>query len=322
MILNCHIPDMGRCIGLFRGIPLAGIRTASTVAVTALLLFGLGASQALAGNDALADLVPPTPDARLGYIYEFPPETPEQNQARHALVAQRRADLPIICHRGADRYAPENTMEAYSFAIDYGAYGIEIDPRRSKDGILYIMHDDTFDRTTNCTGRGQDKNYYDMLACPIRGLGITTRVPTLIAILEMARQRGALIHLDMKEDVEQDFMRLMTWGDMWDHLILTNNGSRIMAQPSYRPLVYKSGVPSPNWSPQQLADYLASPGNMIFIGNHPTDPRPAATALGRAIPGPQPIPLSLYAWWLPDGTYIPVPTDPEPVTSSASLQVH
>lgn len=58
----------------------------------------------------------------------------------------------LACHRGANQVAPENTYAASKAAIALGADYIEIDVRMSRDGVAYILHDDTVDRTTNGTG--------------------------------------------------------------------------------------------------------------------------------------------------------------------------
>lgn len=58
----------------------------------------------------------------------------------------------IVCHRGACRLAPENTLASALAALDEGGDIIEIDVRQAADGSLWLMHDDSIDRTTN--GRG------------------------------------------------------------------------------------------------------------------------------------------------------------------------
>ncbi len=55
----------------------------------------------------------------------------------------------ILAHRGASMIAPENTLIAADLAAQLGAYGFESDVRISKDGIAFIMHDETLQRTTN-----------------------------------------------------------------------------------------------------------------------------------------------------------------------------
>ena len=47
----------------------------------------------------------------------------------------------IWAHRGASGYAPENTMEAFILAHQYGADGIELDVQMSADGELVITFD-------------------------------------------------------------------------------------------------------------------------------------------------------------------------------------
>lgn len=62
----------------------------------------------------------------------------------------------LVCHRGANQIAPENTYAAAEGAIEYGAGFIEVDVRASKDGVLYIIHDETVDRTTDGSGAVAD----------------------------------------------------------------------------------------------------------------------------------------------------------------------
>jgi glycerophosphoryl diester phosphodiesterase len=67
---------------------------------------------------------------------------------------KRMGDMNIVslAHRGASAYAPENTLAAFYKAIETGANGIELDLRRSKDGVIVVIHDATVDRTTNGSG--------------------------------------------------------------------------------------------------------------------------------------------------------------------------
>ncbi len=62
------------------------------------------------------------------------------------------SDIEIVVHRGANRQAPENTIASARKAIESGADYVEFDVHRSKDGVHYIIHDRTLDRTTNGTG--------------------------------------------------------------------------------------------------------------------------------------------------------------------------
>lgn len=65
--------------------------------------------------------------------------------------------IKVWAHRGASAYAPENTMEAFILANQYGADGIEIDVQLSKDGEIVVIHDEKIDRTSN--GKGKVRSY-------------------------------------------------------------------------------------------------------------------------------------------------------------------
>lgn len=47
----------------------------------------------------------------------------------------------MIAHRGASRAAPENTREAFRLARRLGADMVELDVRRTGDGVLAVHHD-------------------------------------------------------------------------------------------------------------------------------------------------------------------------------------
>lgn len=48
----------------------------------------------------------------------------------------------VYAHRGDRSRAADNTIEAYSLAVAAGADGIELDVRRTRDGVLIMSHDD------------------------------------------------------------------------------------------------------------------------------------------------------------------------------------
>lgn len=55
--------------------------------------------------------------------------------------ARRNRELLLLGHRGARRYAPENTLEAFNLALEHGCHGFEFDVRRTFDGHAVICHD-------------------------------------------------------------------------------------------------------------------------------------------------------------------------------------
>ena len=61
-----------------------------------------------------------------------------------------------IAHRGAGKLAPENTMSAFRLGAQYGYRMFECDAKLSSDGVLFLLHDATLQRTTNGQGTGGD----------------------------------------------------------------------------------------------------------------------------------------------------------------------
>ena len=60
--------------------------------------------------------------------------------------------IRAFSHRGGRMERDENTAQAFQDSWDAGYTGFETDIRRTADGVLYLTHDCTLDRTTNGTG--------------------------------------------------------------------------------------------------------------------------------------------------------------------------
>ncbi len=60
--------------------------------------------------------------------------------------------IRAFSHRGGRLERDENTATAFQDSWDAGYTGFETDIRRTADGVLYLTHDSTLERTTNGTG--------------------------------------------------------------------------------------------------------------------------------------------------------------------------
>lgn len=58
----------------------------------------------------------------------------------------------LLAHRGDNTHAPENTLPAFTQAIQNGADGVELDAKLTADGRVIVIHDGTVNRTTDGKG--------------------------------------------------------------------------------------------------------------------------------------------------------------------------
>lgn len=58
-----------------------------------------------------------------------------------------------VAHRGAGGLAPENTLAAFRLGASHGYRMFECDVKLSADGIPFLLHDSTLERTTNSSQR-------------------------------------------------------------------------------------------------------------------------------------------------------------------------
>ena len=58
----------------------------------------------------------------------------------------------IVAHRGGGKLAPENTLAGIDVGAKLGHTMIEFDVKLSQDGEIFLLHDDTLDRTSNGWG--------------------------------------------------------------------------------------------------------------------------------------------------------------------------
>jgi glycerophosphoryl diester phosphodiesterase len=80
----------------------------------------------------------------------------EEIIARSVLKRITKRPVRISHHRGANRYAPENTLPAFEKSIRLGADFVEFDVRTTSDGQFFLLHDGDLRRTTNGSGPIRD----------------------------------------------------------------------------------------------------------------------------------------------------------------------
>ncbi|KQP43251.1 glycerophosphodiester phosphodiesterase [Pseudorhodoferax sp. Leaf274] len=67
-----------------------------------------------------------------------------------------------VAHRGAGKLAPENTLAAFRLGAAHGYRMFECDVKLSADGVPFLLHDATLERTTNGQGTAGDKPWDEL----------------------------------------------------------------------------------------------------------------------------------------------------------------
>ncbi len=126
----------------------------------------------------------------------------EEVIARQTLKKIGAKPVKIAYHRGAGRYAPENTLPALEKAIRLGADFVEFDLQTTRDGGFVLLHDRNLNRTTN--GRGPAREW-DLVKIQSLDAGswfgrpfVQTPVPTFEDFLKAVGDRVEL-YVDAKD---------------------------------------------------------------------------------------------------------------------------
>lgn len=96
----------------------------------------------------------------------------------------------LFGHRGySDQYS-ENTMLAFSKAIESGFDGIETDVHKTKDGVLVLCHDEKINRTSDGKGYIKDMTYEELCAYNFGTKENPQRISLLKELLELCKGKN------------------------------------------------------------------------------------------------------------------------------------
>ena len=126
------------------------------------------------------------------------------------------SDLKIAGHRGGYYFNyPESSLSLLNYLskqFKNDTIIAEIDLRKSKNGTIYIMHDETVDRTTTGTGKIDqlDDNYLEGLFLKKENGEITKkRIPTFEEVLQFIRKKNINLMLDIKTSIHAEAYELV-----------------------------------------------------------------------------------------------------------------
>ena len=108
-----------------------------------------------------------------------------------------------IAHRGAGKLAPENTLAAFRVGAAHGYRMFECDVKLSSDGIPFLLHDATLDRTVRGQrGIASARSWSELSRLDAGGAHSRAfagePIPSLEALATWIRRNGFLLDLEIK----------------------------------------------------------------------------------------------------------------------------
>ena len=117
----------------------------------------------------------------------------------------KRGDWPyprIVAHRGAGKLAPENTLAALRLGHAHGHRMAEFDVKLSADGVAFLLHDATLERTTDGSGRADGRTWRELSQLDAGAWHSPAYagepLPTLAAVARFCRANGMAVNIEIK----------------------------------------------------------------------------------------------------------------------------
>jgi glycerophosphoryl diester phosphodiesterase len=108
----------------------------------------------------------------------------------------------LVAHRCGGTLAPENTLAGFDACKRYGYRMVEFDAKLSADDHLFLLHDDTLDRTTNGHGPAAEHTWEELAkldAGSWRDAAFAgERLPTLADAAARCKRDGIAANIEIK----------------------------------------------------------------------------------------------------------------------------
>jgi len=113
-----------------------------------------------------------------------------------------------IAHRGAGRLAPENTLAAFRIGAGHGYRAFECDVKLSADGVPFLLHDTTLQRTTPAHGTAGERSWAELSRLDAGGWHSRAfagePIPNFEAIGRYCLRNGFALNIEVKPTPGQE----------------------------------------------------------------------------------------------------------------------
>ena len=107
-----------------------------------------------------------------------------------------------IAHRGAGKQAPENTLAAFRVGAGHGYRAFECDVKLSADGVPFLLHDATLQRTTSGQGFAGEQGWNELSRLDAGGWHSRAfagePLPSLQGIARFCQRNGFALNIEIK----------------------------------------------------------------------------------------------------------------------------
>jgi glycerophosphoryl diester phosphodiesterase len=167
-------------------------------------------------------------------------------------MTERFIHPPLLAHRGASAYAPENTLAAFRKAKDLGVKWLEFDVMLAACGEVVVFHDDTLERTSNGVGY-LNEHPYTYLKTLDAGSWFDPqftgeRIPCLREVLSFLEQQTLSANIEIKalpgqeKELVKRVLALLEEGPVKaDSLLLSSFSIAVLRELRARSTAYRLG---------------------------------------------------------------------------------
>ena len=150
-------------------------------------------------------------------------------------ILQHLSKPVTIAHQGGNKVYPDESLLAFTNAVDMGIQVLEVDIHRTRDGVLVINHDETINRLTDGSGLIREMSWLELqqvdgaynwspdgMTYPYRGKGV--KILPLTAILDSFPQQVYDIEIKQHDPpLENDLCELLRqYGIASDQVIVAS----------------------------------------------------------------------------------------------------
>ena len=115
---------------------------------------------------------------------------------------------PWVAHRGAGKLAPENTLAAFRLGAAHGYRAFECDVKLSADGVPFLLHDATLERTTPGSGVAGERPWAELSRLDAGSWHSRTYagepLPSLDAVARYVQRNGFALNVEIKPTPGQE----------------------------------------------------------------------------------------------------------------------